>query len=70
MEASLQQVEKAKQQARAVTTKYAEIIDHPADMEILYQLNVRTVLSFDVARQWLREIVSFHEGKPYWRHAF
>jgi hypothetical protein len=68
LEASLRQFDDACRQAQSLTTHYAEVVDHPADMEVLYRLNVSTVLSWDLTRQWLRNIVNFHEGKPYTQH--
>ena len=65
LEEGLRQCDDAYERAQAVTAKFAQIIDNPADLEILYHLNVRTVLSFDVARRWLRQVANFHQGKPY-----
>ncbi len=68
LEASLRQFDDACRQSRSLTARYAEVIDHPADMEVLYHLNVSTVLSWDLTRQWLRNIVNFHAGQPYTQH--
>jgi len=68
LEASLQQCGEAHRQIQAVTAKFAQIIDHPADLEILYHLNVRALMAFDLTGQWLRQVVNFQEGKPYTQH--
>jgi hypothetical protein len=68
LEASLQQFTAAQQQARIATTDYAQIIDHTSDLEALYHLNVDTMLGFDLVRQWMQTILSFHEGRPYTEH--
>lgn len=41
------------------------MMDHPSDLGVLYQLNVRAVLGFKLVLQWIRDVVSFQEGKPY-----
>ncbi|HEV2378374.1 MAG TPA: alpha-glucuronidase family glycosyl hydrolase [Terriglobia bacterium] len=68
LEASLKLFETACQQAQIATTKYAEIVDYPSDLETLYHLNAGTVLGFDMIRQWMQKIVSFHEGTIYTGH--
>jgi hypothetical protein len=68
LEASLKLFEAGCQQAQIATTKYAEIIDYPSDLETLYHLNAGTVTGFDLIRQWMQEIVNFNEGKLYTEH--
>jgi hypothetical protein len=68
LEASLKLFEAAHQQAQIATTEYAEIIDYPSDLETLYNLNVGTLMGFDLIRQWMQKIVNFNEGKPYTEH--
>jgi hypothetical protein len=68
LNASLKLFEAAGMQAQAATAKYAEIVDHPSDLETLHRLNMGTVMGFDLNRQWARKIVNFHEGKPYGEH--
>lgn len=58
----------ANDQAQSATRHYAEIIDHPSDLGVLYHLNARAVLRFDLARQWMRNVMNFHEGKSYLDH--
>ncbi len=64
----MRQFDDAYRQAQSVTAKYAEGTDHVADLEVLYRLNIGTLLAFDLTRQWMRNIANFHEGKPYTKH--
>ncbi len=68
LEASLKEFEAAEGQVKAATQEYAQIIDHPSDLGVLYHLNARAVLGFSLARQWIQEVVSFQEGKGYLHH--
>jgi hypothetical protein len=68
LEASPKLFDQACQQAQVATTQYAQIIDHPSDLETLYSLNVGTLMGFDLIRQWMQKIVNFNEGKPYTEH--
>jgi hypothetical protein len=51
--------------AQGATRKYAELVDETSDLGVLYQMNSRALLGFDLARQWMRNVVAFQEGKPY-----
>jgi hypothetical protein len=68
LEASLKLFETARQQAQIATNDFAEIIDYPADLETLYNLNVGTLMGFDLIRQWMQRIVNFNAGRPYVDH--
>jgi hypothetical protein len=68
LEKSLRGFDLANEQVQAATKHYAEIMDHPSDLGVLYHLNARAVLGFDLARQWMRNIVNFHKGKSYLDH--
>ncbi len=68
LEKSLGGFDVANEQAQAATRHYAEIIDHPSDLGVLYHLNARAVLGFDLTRQWMRNVVNFHERKSYLDH--
>jgi len=65
LDRSLSEFDLANQQAQAATRHYAEIVDHPSDLGVLYHLNARAVLGFDLTRQWMRNVVNFHKGKSY-----
>jgi hypothetical protein len=68
LEKSLGGFDLANEQVQAATRHYAEIMDHPSDLGVLYHLNARAVLGFDLARQWMRNVVKFHQGKSYLDH--
>ena len=68
LEESLHGFEAAEQQAQAATRKFAGIVDHPSDLGVLYQLNARAVLGFDLVRQTMQDVVNFYTNKPYARH--
>ncbi len=68
LDASLREFDLALQQVQDATRLYAEIMDHPSDLGVLYHLNARGILAFDLTRQWMRNIVNFQKGKPYMDH--
>jgi hypothetical protein len=68
LDESLGEFDLANEQVQAATRHYAEIIDHPSDLGVLYHLNARAVLGFDLTRQWMRNVVNFHKGKAYLDH--
>ena len=68
LEKSLSEFQAGEEQVKAATREYAELIDNPSDLGVLYHLNARAVLGFSLARQWIQNIVNFQEGKPYLEH--
>ena len=68
LEKSLSEFRVAEDQVKAATQEYAEIIDHPSDLGVLYHLNARAVLGFALAEQWIQNVVNFQEGKGYLQH--
>jgi hypothetical protein len=62
------QFDEASKQVQAATREYAEFMDSPSDLGVLYHLNVRSVLGFDLVCQAMRNILNYHMGKPYLRH--
>ena len=65
LEKSLQLFAEGHEQVQQATRRYAQIIDHPSDQAVLYHLNVRAILGFDLARQWMTNVVNFYREKPY-----
>jgi hypothetical protein len=65
---ALDEVSEANRQVQAATREYAAMMDHPSDLGVLYHLNARAVLGFDLIFQTMRNIVNFHAGKPYLQH--
>ena len=68
LDRSLGEFDLANVQAQAATKHYAEMMDHPSDLGVLYHLNARAVLGFDLTRQWMRNVVNFHKGRDYLEH--
>ncbi len=68
LQKSLDEFKAAEEQVKAATREYAEIIDNPSDLGVLYHLNARAVLGFTLARQWMETVVNFQEGRPYLEH--
>ncbi|MCX6625169.1 MAG: tetratricopeptide repeat protein, partial [Acidobacteria bacterium] len=65
LDESLRMFEQASRMARAMGTKFAEIIDDPSDLGVLYRINIFMVHGFDIAEKFIRNIVNFHHGKYY-----
>jgi len=68
LEKSLGGFDLANEQVQAATRHYADIIDYPSDLGVLYDLNARAALGFDLVRHWMRNVVKFHQGKSYLDH--
>jgi hypothetical protein len=68
LDRSLGEFDLAYEEVQAATRHYAEIMDHTSDLAVLYHLNARAVLGFDLTRQWMRNIVNFHKGHDYLVH--
>ncbi len=58
----------ASKQVQAATREYTEMMDSPSDLGVLYHLNARAVLGFDLTYQTFRNVVNYHVGKPYLDH--
>ena len=65
LEKSLSAFQSAEEQMRTATQEYAELIDNPSDLGVLYHLNVRGILGFSLVRLWMQNVLNFQEGKPY-----
>ena len=59
----------AQQKAREVARRFAEIVDHPCDLAILFLANVYTIRQLDPVVDLVRRVVSYHHGQPYWEEA-
>ena len=55
-------------QVRDATQRYSQIVDHVSDLAVLYHLNARAVLGFDLARQWMQNVANYHKGENYLHH--
>ena len=65
LDRSLAMFRKAAGMARAMGSKFAEIIDDPSDVGVLYRINIFMVHGFDIVVGFMENIVNFHHGKPY-----
>ena len=54
--------------ALAVKTarKSASLIDHPSERFILFRYNVRLLLPLREFQKFVKNIVNYHSGQPYW----
>ena len=58
----------AHRQVQAATREYTEFMDNPSDLGVLYHLNARAVLGFELVLQTMQNILNYHTGKPYLQH--
>jgi len=65
---AMHQFDQASGQVQEATREYAEFMDSPSDLGVLYHLNARAVLGFDLICQTMRNILNYHTGKPYLKH--
>ena len=62
---SLEMFREAHQMSIAMATKFAEIIDDPSDLGVLYRINVYMIDGTDIVEQFMQNINDFHHGKHY-----
>jgi len=65
LDRSLEMFQQSQRMARAMATKFAEIIDDPSDLGVLYRINVYMLDGTDIVGQFMQNINNFHHGKPY-----
>ncbi len=68
LEKSLSGFMAAKAQAEAATREYAEMMDSPSDLGVLYHMNARGILAMSLVCETMQNVVNFQEGKPYLKH--
>jgi len=68
LEKGLSGFKAAKAQAEAATREYAEIMDSPSDLGVLYHMNARGILGMSMVCETMQNVVNFQEGKPYLKH--
>ncbi len=61
--------EKARQRARETARIFAQRIDHPSDLGILFLANVYNIQKADRIAELVHRVVAYHQGKPYWPEA-
>lgn len=57
---------KAQQQARETARIFAQKVDHPSDLGILFLANVFNIQKADRVAELVHRVVCYHQGKPYW----
>jgi hypothetical protein len=65
LDGSLDMFRQAQRMAAATGTKFAEVIDDPSDLGVLYRINVYMIDGTDIIAQFMQNIDNFHHGKPY-----
>ncbi len=60
---------KARLQARETARIFAQKIDHPSDLGILFLANVYNIQKADRIAELVHRVVAYHQGKPYWPEA-
>jgi hypothetical protein len=62
---SLEMFRQAHQMAIATARKFAEIIDDPSDLGVLYKDNVYMIDGTEIVEKFMQNIVDFHHGRFY-----
>jgi DNA-binding protein H-NS len=62
---SLEMFREARRMSTSMATKFAEVIDDPSDLGVLYRINVYMIDGTDIVEQFMQNIDNFHHGKPY-----
>jgi hypothetical protein len=57
--------DEAARMGRRTTEKFAEVIDHPSDMGVLYRANLFLITGLELVQQTMQNIVNYHHGKEY-----
>jgi hypothetical protein len=65
LDASMVLFSEARRLGRQTMEKFAEIVDHPSDMGVLYRGNLFLITGLEMVEQTMRNIVNFHHGRPY-----
>ena len=65
LDASMALFDEASRMGRQTTEKFAEVIDHPSDMGVLYRANLFLVTGLELVEQTMQDIVNYHHGKEY-----
>jgi hypothetical protein len=50
---------------RKATEKFAEVVDHPSDLGVLYRANLFLVTGMELVEQTMKNIDDFHHGRHY-----
>ncbi len=55
----------ARRQGRATTEKFAEFVDHPSDLGVLYRANLFLITGLELVERTMQNLVNFHHGRQY-----
>ncbi len=65
MDDSIALFTEARQLGRKTTEKFAEVVDHPSDLGVLYRANLFLVSGMELVEQTMKNIWNFHHGRHY-----
>lgn len=58
----------ARNQVRVTTQQVSDNIDHPNETFVLFHYNVRFLLPLEEFNKFIKNLVNFYHGQPYWEH--
>ena len=65
LDASLAMFSDARRRGRETTEKFAEVIDHPSDLGVLYRANLFLVTGLELVEQTIGNVVAYQHGREY-----
>jgi hypothetical protein len=65
LDGSMALFSEGRRMGRQATEKFAEVIDNPSDMGVLYRANLFLVTGLELVEQTMQDIVNYHHGKEY-----
>ncbi|MEW5979320.1 MAG: hypothetical protein AB1898_26295 [Acidobacteriota bacterium] len=65
LDKSMDLFSEARTMGRRATEKFAELIDHPSDLGVLYRANLFLVTGMELVEQTMQNVVNFHHGRNY-----
>ena len=65
LDASLAMFSDARRRNRETTEKFAEVIDHPSDLGVLYRANLFLVTGLELVVETMQNVVAYHHGWDY-----
>ncbi|MFN0170507.1 MAG: hypothetical protein ACKV22_29145 [Bryobacteraceae bacterium] len=67
LDAAMEQFREARRLGRRTTETFAEVIDHPSDMGVLYRADLFLVRGLQLVVETMENVVNFHHGREYTR---
>ncbi len=62
---SMEMFREARRMSIATASKFAEIMDDPSDLGVLYKYNVYMIDGTEIIEKFIQNVNDFHHGKPY-----